>query len=166
MDEPGVPLPGANVPPETVRFATLPVPVNRPPLTIALPFSAPLLTVVPAVLVRRPDTVAPVLLLKIFAFETVPVQVRLLLIVPALETTLPVQTPLLVIAPVLLATLATYVPPFVVTPALLRSSFTVPPAVTVMVPVALLVMPPVVASSVAPLATVNAPLLVSSPCSV
>jgi len=43
-------------------------------------------------------------------------------------------------------------------PALLRSSFTVPPAATVMVPPALLVMPPTVAINCPPLATVIAPL--------
>src|ERR1700712_5454881 len=157
MDEPGVPLPGANMPPETVRFVTVPKPVNVPPLTFAPPFNAPLFTVVPAVLVSRPDTVAPALLLNVPAFDTVPVQVRLLVIVAVFDRTLPVQTPLLVMLPA---------PVLVTAPALLRSSFTVPPAATVMVPLALLVTPPALASSVAPLATVTAPLLVSRPCSV
>src|SRR3954466_15686029 len=63
--------------------------------------------VAPAVFVSRPETVAPALLWNVPAFATAPVQVRLLLIVPAFEATLPVQTPLLVIVPVLVATLAT-----------------------------------------------------------
>src|SRR3981081_3210078 len=98
------------MPPETLRLATMPKPVKVPPLTLAPPFSAPLFTVVPAVLVRRPDTVAPVLLLKVPAFDTVPVQVRLLLIVPVFEATLPVQTPLLVMVAALLRTLPVQVP--------------------------------------------------------
>src|SRR3954451_16922604 len=107
MNVPGVPLPGANVPPETVRLVTVPEPVNAPPLRFAPPLSAPLLVVVPAVLVSRPDSVAPVLLLKVPAFDTVPVQMPELFNVPVFETTLPVQTPLLVMAPLLVATLAT-----------------------------------------------------------
>src|SRR3978361_735359 len=92
IDEPGVPLPGANVPPETVRLVTVPEPVNVPPLTLAPPLSAPLFTVVPAVLVRRPDTVAPALLLKMPALATVPAQVpELLRVPPALLAALPVQ---------------------------------------------------------------------------
>src|SRR5258708_5289703 len=110
MDVPGVPLPGANMPPETLRFATVPEPVNVPPLTFAPPLSAPLFTVVPAVLVSRPDTVAPALLLNAPAFAIVPVQVRLLLIVPVFETTLPVQLPLLVMAAALPRTLPVRVP--------------------------------------------------------
>src|ERR1700704_3645883 len=108
MNEPGVPLPGANVPPETVRFVTVPEPVNVPPLTFAPPLSAPLFVVVPAVLVRRPDTVAPALLLNVPAFAIVPVQTPLLVMAAALLRTLPVQTPvaLLVIVPVLVATIA------------------------------------------------------------
>src|SRR3954469_3254101 len=85
MDDPGVPSPGANVPPATVRFVTVPEPAKVPPLTFAPPLSAPLLVVVPAVLVRRPDTAAPSLLLKVSAFDTVPVQVRLLVIVAVSE---------------------------------------------------------------------------------
>ena len=110
MNVPGVPLPGANVPPETLRLVTVPEPANVPPLTVAPPLSAPLFVVVPAVLVSRPDTVAPALLLKMPAFDTVPVQVRLLLIVPALETTLPVQMPLLVMVAALLRTLPVQTP--------------------------------------------------------
>src|SRR4051812_26751373 len=139
MKEPGVPVPGAKVAPETVRSVTVPEPVKMPPLTFAPPFNAPLLVVVPAVLVRSPDRVAPTLLLNVPAFETVPVQVRLLVMVPVLEATLPIQMPLLVIVaallsrlpvhvpvaalvmlpiPVLLATLARYAPALLTSPAL------------------------------------------------
>src|SRR5207237_1100178 len=110
IDVPGVPLPGAKVPPETVRFVTVPEPVNVPPLTLAPPFNAPLFAVVPAVFVKRPDTVAPALLLNVPAFDTVPLQVRLLVIVPEFETTLPVQMPLLVMPAALLRTLPVHVP--------------------------------------------------------
>src|SRR3954463_9748041 len=104
---PGAPLPGAKVPPDTVRFATEPVPVNVPPLTLAPPFSAPLLVVVPPVLVTSPDTVP--LLLNVPALATVPVQAPALASVPAgLLVALPVQVApaRLAMLPVLLATLA------------------------------------------------------------
>src|SRR4051794_12401167 len=110
MDEPGAPLPGANMPPETVRLATVPEPVSTPPLTLAPPFNAPLFTVVPAVLVSRPDTVALALLLKVPAFAIVPVQVRLLVMVPVLATTLPVHVPLLTMAAALPSTLPLQLP--------------------------------------------------------
>ena len=90
-----------------VRLATEPLPVSVPPVTIVVPTMEPVLLVMPAVLVRpplsvpallvlpllvrRPDTVAPALLLKVPALLTVPVQVRLLVMVPVLDTTLPVQ---------------------------------------------------------------------------
>src|SRR5437588_8810380 len=107
MSVPGVAVPGANVPPDTVRFVTVPEPVNVPPLTLAPPLSAPLFVVVPAVLVSNPDTVAPALLLKVPAFAMVPVQTPLLVMAAALLRTLPVQTPvgLLVIVTVLVATM-------------------------------------------------------------
>jgi hypothetical protein len=60
-----------------------------------------LFVTMPAVPVSRPDTVAPALLVKVPAFDIVPVQVRLLVIVPALDATLPVQSPLLAMVPLL-----------------------------------------------------------------
>src|ERR1700710_298761 len=93
------------MPPETVRFVTVPEPGNVPPLTLAPPFSAPLFTVVPAVLVSKPETVAPALLLNVPAFDTVPVHVLLLSMVPVFDATLPVQMPLLAMAAALLRTL-------------------------------------------------------------
>src|ERR1700733_2517848 len=76
MEVPGVPLPGAkSAPPPIVRLPTDPAPVNVPPAILAPPFSAPALFVVPAVLVNSPDTVAPALLVKVPAFDTVPVTV-------------------------------------------------------------------------------------------
>src|SRR6476620_131708 len=110
MNEPGTPLPGANVPADAARFATVPVPVRIPPLTSAPPFNAPLFTVMPAVLVRRPETEPPAPLLKAPAFDTVPIHVAPLSMMPVLETTLPVQMPRLMMRAALLAMLPLHVP--------------------------------------------------------
>jgi len=45
MNVPGVPLPGANVPPETLRLGDRARAANVPPLTFAPPLSAPLFVV-------------------------------------------------------------------------------------------------------------------------
>ncbi len=62
-------------------------------------------------LVKRPDKVAPALLLKMPAFVTVPVQVRLFVSVPVFEVTLPFHVALLVMAPALPRTLPLQVEP-------------------------------------------------------
>src|SRR6202035_4314664 len=141
-EEPAVRWPGANAPPSPARFCTLPVPLSVPPVTVTPPLIVPLLAIVPAVLdnpplsvplllavpelVTSPDTVPGELLLKIPELVTVPVQVRLLLIVPVLAWTLPIQMPLLVMPVALLALVMT---------------------LPVQVPVALLVMVPVLVAT-------------------
>src|ERR1700691_82870 len=81
--------------------AIVPVVINEPPDMTAPLLIAPPLVAVPAVLVSKPETVAPALLLNAPPFDTVPVQVLLLVMVPAFETMLPAQIPLLVMRLVL-----------------------------------------------------------------
>jgi hypothetical protein len=94
--EPGVPLPGAKVPPlATVVLPAEPVPVNVPPDTVTVPAIVPLLVVVPAELTRLPETEP--LLTKMPALLTSPFQAAppALVIVPVFAFTLPFHVPLL-----------------------------------------------------------------------
>ena len=118
-----MPLPGANVPPlPNVKFATVPLPVSVPPADGRCAADRAGVVGYAGGVGETPAQRSRIVGHAAVGQETrhrragavvegagirpLPVQVRLLVMVPVLEATLPVQVPLLVMAPVLVATLA------------------------------------------------------------